>query len=45
MAVAAAQQMFKSASMASLDPGKNHPQYTTSKEEEPFTKSSKTPPN
>jgi hypothetical protein len=37
--------MFQRASITSLGPGKKHPQNTTSKEEEPFTKPSKTHPN
>jgi hypothetical protein len=45
VATTAAQQMFQRASMTSLDPRTKTPQNTTSKEEEPFTKPSKTPPN
>jgi hypothetical protein len=37
--------MFQRAIMTSIGPEQKHPQNTTSKEEEPFTKHGKTTPN
>jgi hypothetical protein len=45
VATAAAQQTFQRASVTSLGPGIETPQNTTYREEEPFTKPSKTTPN